>query len=444
MSILLRPAWTQRSSKPRRLAPKRGPASRMAAPLIDGNAGLRLTEWLMLAVLAWASFLSISQPLFGIQLHHTFLNHTGLIFMLPVLGLHFVGVKLNDSPVPWGPIARVAVPFVLLAAFMLVGSAVARFAFEVKESYLALGAYLMLLPLYMAAVADGQRVRQWAGALIVLWVLVSLAATAGEVVRPGAKESLHEIEYLVTVGFFTLYYAVRLRLVKLLALVLMVAAALLNQKLTGYLVVSLALLHIVVAAGWRRVSPANRPLYVAGAVTFCLILATVLALLYVEFRQHLPGGNVEVRTKQYEQAMLQFFDSPVWGAAYLEGSGEVLMQGMRALNIPTHSDVLDLLKHGGLIAFTLFVWGYWQLFRLVNRAVRATTGERVLNAYFVGARFLVVTALLTFSFNPLLLKGPFLIVIWCNLGLAAGLAIGVLARPALATAFQPTRIEPHR
>ena len=152
-----------------------------------------------------------------------------------------------------------------------------------------------------------------------------------------------------------------------------------------------------------------------------------LALLYFEYRQFLPSGNVDVRLKQYEAAMRQFIDSPIWGSAYTAGSGEAYRESFRVLNIPTHSDVLDVLKHGGLIGFALFCWGYWKIFALINRAVSATSsakdGASLLNAYFVGVRFFAFTALVTFSLNPLLLKGPFLIVIWGNLGLAVGMAL---------------------
>jgi hypothetical protein len=41
----------------------------------------------------------------------------------------------------------------------------------------------------------------------------------------------------------------------------------------------------------------------------------------------------------------------------------------------------------------------------------------------VAVRFFQITALVNFSLNPLLLKGPFLIVIWGNLGLAVGMAL---------------------
>jgi O-antigen ligase len=204
---------------------------------------------------------------------------------------------------------------------------------------------------------------------------------------------------------------------------MLLAAAVLNQKLTGYIIAAMALLHIVVVAGWRRLLPKWRWPYVMGAAVFTLAVAAVLTLLYFEFRQYLPRGNVDVRMKQYEAAMRQFFESPIWGGAYTAGSGEAYRESFRVLNIPTHSDVLDILKHGGLIGFALFAWGYFKIFALVNRAVTATKGDALLNAYFVAVRFFQITALVNFSLNPLLLKGPFLIVIWGNLGLAVGMAL---------------------
>jgi O-antigen ligase len=301
---------------------------------------------------------------------------------------------------------------------------VAKWELKERDTYLTFGVYTALLPLYAASVPSQlQRLRSWALALLCIWAVFSTAALVGESARFGTKETLHEIEYLVISGFFFLYYAVRSRSIKLLAIAMLLAAAVLNQKLTGYIIAAMAVLHIVVAAGWRRLLPQWRWPYVMGAAVFTLAVVAVLTLLYFEFRQHLPSGNVEVRMKQYEAAMRQFFDSPIWGSAYTAGSGEAYRESFRVLNIPTHSDVLDILKHGGLIGFALFVWGYWKIFALVNRAVTATKGDALLNAYFVAVRFFQVAALVVFSLNPLLLKGPFLIVIWGNLGLAVGMAL---------------------
>lgn len=405
-------------------APRRAPASRLATPTVANLRGLRFTEMLLLGVLSLAYLLAISQPVFGMQLHLTIFNHFPLVLLGPVLLLHLCGAMLNHRPPPWQAIWAICWPLLLLALYALVGSSVAKWEYKQFDTYISFAVYLLLLPLYAAMVpTQTERLHAWARALITVWVVFSLVALVGEAARFGVKETLHEIEYVVTSGFLVLYYAVRNRLVKLLAITLLVLAAVLNQKLTGFIIVALALVHILVGAGWRRLLPQWRGLYGVAAVAFVLALVAALTLVYFEYRQYLPSGNVQVRLKQYEAVWRGFMSSPIWGNAYLEGSGEAYREYLRVLNIPTHSDVLDILKHGGLIGLGLFGWGYWKIFALINRAVSATKEQALLNAYFVAVRFFQVTALVTFAINPILLKGSFLIVIWGNLGLAIGLAL---------------------
>ena len=423
MNTSMQPRWWARARPP-----KHAPASRMALPLAPAAEGLRATEWLVLGVMALATMISMSAPLFGIPLHRTILNHFSLSLLGPVLLVHLVGLALNRRPPPYAELFAICLPLLLLATYALLGSAVAKWELKERDTYLTFGVYTALLPLYAASVPTLlQRLRYWALGLITIWVFFSLAALFGEGVRISTKETLHEIEYVVVSGFLILYYAARSKAVKLLAFAMLLAAAVLNQKLTGYIIAAMAVIHIVVAAGWRRLLPQWRAAYGVGAVVFTAAVVAALALLYFEFRHLLPSGNVAVRMKQYEAAMRQFIESPIWGSAYTAGSGEAYRESFRVLNIPTHSDVLDILKHGGLIGFGLFCWGYWKIFALINRAVSATRAlgpnHALLNAYFVGVRFFAVTALVTFSLNPLLLKGPFLIVIWGNLGLAVGMAL---------------------
>ncbi len=429
MNTSMQPRWWSRARPPRQ-----APASRLALPLAPAAEGLRATEWLVLGVLALATMISTSAPLFGLPLHRTILNHFALSLLGPVLLVHLVGLALNRRQPPYAEVFGACLPLLLLATYALVGSAVAKWELKERDTYLTFGVYTALLPLYAASVPTLlQRLRYWVISIITIWVFFSFAALVGEVARISTRETLHEIEYLVVSGFFVLYYAARSKAIKLLALVLLLAAAVLNQKLTGYIIAAMAMIHIVVAAGWRRLLPQWRAAYGVGAVVFTAAVIAALTLLYFEFRQFLPSGNVDVRMKQYEAAMRQFVESPIWGSAYTAGSGEAYRESFRVLNIPTHSDVLDVLKHGGLIGFALFCWGYWKIFALINRAVSATRAlgpdHALLNAYFVGARFFAVTALVTFSLNPLLLKGPFLIVIWGNLGLAVGMAL-TIARSA--------------
>lgn len=410
-------------------APLTRHSARLTAPVDRPSTGLRFSDGLFVSVFGLAVLLAISTPVFGFPAHLTALNHFTLILLAPVIVLHLLGMLLNHVAVPWGRQFSVFWPLLLLALFALVGSAFAKWMFQVNETYLAFGTYLLLLPLYASLVADSRQLRSWAGVLLALYVLASLTALVGEAARFGSRDTLHEIEYLVAVGFFALYYVSRSWFIKLAALAMMLAAVLLNQKLTGFLVTAMALLHVVVTAGWRGTARNWRGAYFMGALAFVVAVSAGLTLAYFEFRQYLPSGNAHVRLAQYEQAWIAFLASPIWGHAYLEGSGELFRQGNRAFNIPTHSDVLDVLKHGGLIALSLFLLGYWKIFHLIHRAVVATTGDRLLNAYFLTARFFAVTAFLTFSVNPLLLKGPFLMVIWGSLGLAAGLALHVVRRP---------------
>ena len=403
--------------------------TRLALPADRLDSGLQFSEILLLAVLFFASFLSISYPLFGFHLHHSFLNHSALFLFAPVFVLHYLGQLLNQRVAPGMQIMAVCWPLICLAWSALVGSSFAKWDAGLDDTYLTFGIYLLLLPVYAASMpVQADRVRAWSLMLILIWILASTAALVGEATRFGTPGSLHEIEYVVATGFFAMYYAVRSLSLKFLALLMLVAAAVLNAKLTGYIVLTLALLHVVITVGWRRL-PANwRTLYGAGALAFAVAVSCVLAVLYFEFREFLPSGNPDVRLAQYETAWREFLASPVWGNAYLKGSGETFNAGYGRLYIPTHSDVLDILKHGGLIGFVLFAWGYCKVFALIHAAVKATVGQRLVNAYFMSLRFFQVTALATFMLNPLLLKGPFLVVIWGNLGFGIGLALAMRNR----------------
>ena len=407
----------------RRMAPRQSPASRIALNQVGHSEGLRFTEWLVVGVLGLAYLLSISQPLFAVQLHRTILNHLPLALLGPALALHFLGVLAYRKALAWSEVFAVCWPLVLLGLYAITGSAVAKRELDIRETYLAFGVYLLLLPLFAALTFNGERVQQWAKVLVFLWVLASCAALAGELSRVKERETLHEIEYLVGSGFFVLYYVSRSAALKLLALLLLVGAAVINHKLTGYIVATMAVTHIVVMAGWRQLPRQWRGAYGLTAVVLTAALVAALTLLYFEYRIYLPSGNPDVRLTQYEAAWRQFIESPLWGNAYLEGSGEEYREAGRVLNIPTHSDVIDILKHGGLIGFGLFAWGYWKIFIVINRAVGLTRADTVLCAFLTGARFFQVTALITFAINPILLKGPYLIVIWGNLGLAFGVAL---------------------
>ncbi len=416
--------WSSRRPIP---APKRGPQARLATPLAAGRNGLRFTEILILGVLALATLFALSKPIFGITLHLSSISHFPLLLLGPLLVLHLTGRLLNRDARDLASTVSATWPLVALALFALGGSALARWEFGIDDTYLSLGVYLLLLPFYFASTPNEfERSRSWAVVLMAVSLAFSLAALGGEVLRGGVA-ALHEIEYIVIGGFLLMFYWVRSTAMKCLALALLIAAAVLNQKLTGYIIALLAVSHITVLAGWQRLKHEWRGAYAVTAVVGVLLFAATAVLLYFEFRSVLPSGNPEVRLRQYEAAWYQFLKSPIWGHAYLEGSGEEYVENFRVMNIPTHSDVLDILKHGGLIGLSLFIWGYAKIFLVLNKAVALARGDGVLHPYFVWMRFFHITALITFSINPLLVRGPYLVVLWANLGMACGLAYTLMA-----------------
>lgn len=392
--------------------------------------GLCFTEWLLVAVLAVAYLFSMSSPIFGIQLQISSIKHLPMILLAPALALHFIGVLINRSRIDLAGIFAVTWSLVLMACLVTTGSLVARQALGVVETFLALGVYLLLLPIFAAVPARHVDAVPWAKAVVVLWIGAGLAGLIGETARfTGQGGLLHEIEFIVASAFFLMFYVVRSVPIKVIALLLMVVAAALNQKLTGYILTIAALLYMLVGWGWARTGPRARGFYISLAGMFVVAVVCALALGYFEFRAVLPTGNPEVRLQQYELAIRQFVASPIWGSAYLEGSGEVFVENTRAMNIPTHSDLLDMLKHGGVIAFGLFFWAYWLIFRVLSRAIAVSRQHHLLHAFFTGVRFFQFGALVTFSLNPLLLKGPFQIVICSSLGLGVGLALMTLRNP---------------
>ena len=146
---------------------------------------------------------------------------------------------------------------------------------------------------------------------------------------------------------------------------------------------------------------------------------TIAALGFVYFQEYLPSGNANVRLHQYELALDSFVDSPIWGKAYTGSSGEFFVENSRAYNLPTHSDLIDLLKQGGLIAFSLWALGMFKSIRLFLReGLRSPTAK----PFFHAMAFMSMATIFSMAVNPLLLKPPFAFVIWGVLALAISIA----------------------
>ena len=231
--------------------------------------------------------------------------------------------------------------------------------------------------------------------------------------------SLHEIEFWVLPFFLYAYFAARTVQGRLLSVLMLFFTSILTQKLTGYAIGIGAIGYIFSVKIHDSVEPKWRPLMMGVVAVVLLVGLGLLTLGFFYFEQYLPSGNVSVRLHQYELALDSFFKSPIWGKAYTGSSGELFIEYTKSFNLPTHSDLLDLLKQGGIIAFALWTIGMYKCIKLfLNCGLRTMP----MSAFFHAMTYTTIAFVFSSAVNPLLLKPPFAFVIFGVLSLAVSIA----------------------
>jgi hypothetical protein len=381
---------------------------------------LIFSDYLIFSTFALGIFLLISRPLFGVQLSNTPFKHIPLALFLPAFVFHQIGRTLFDSNnsnnkglVFW------LWPFFLLGSYATIGSLLAKFTFGENETFLTLGVYLLATPLFYIWGRTFDNITKIVRPLVFLWGTSSIIAVIGAFVRYGQDESLHEIEFWVLSFFLYSYFTARTSHGRLLSLLILIFSSLLTQKLTGYAIGIGAIGYIFLVKVHSSISPRWRIFVFGVSTTVTLLCFGLLALGFIYFQEYLPSGNVSVRLHQYELALTSFFNSPLWGKAYTGSSGEIFIESTKSFNLPTHSDLLDLLKQGGLIAFVLWTVGIFKSIKLfLKSGLRNLEGS----AFFHAMTFMTGAIVFSCAFNPLLLKPPFSFVIWGMVSLAISVA----------------------
>lgn len=385
---------------------------------------LIFSDYLLLGALSLGIFLLISRPIFGTQLSNSPLKHIPLALFLPTLAFHQVGralfcrVHSNNAGLIY-----CLWPLCLLGSYTTVGSLLARFVFDEKETFLTLGVYLLSTPLFFIWGRASGGAGKMVSPLVFLWGTSSMIAVAGAIARYGQDESLHEIEFWVLPFFLYSYLVAKTMPGRILSLMMLACASILTQKLTGYAIGIGAIGYISSVRIHRSVEPRWRP-FILGVIFVALLIGLgLLTLGFMYFQQYLPSGNVGVRLHQYELALDSFFKSPIWGKAYTGSSGEIYIEYTKSFNLPTHSDLLDILKQGGIIAFTLWVVGMYKCIKLFFQCASRTIET---SPFFHAMVYITVAIIFSSAVNPLLLKPPFAFVIFGVLSLAMSIATNYL------------------
>jgi hypothetical protein len=396
------------------------------------SAGLLWTEyWFLLAVVV-AAIVTVD-PLEWLLATDTIVKHLALAVALPAIVLTFAGFGLRAAG-PGG--ARLALlgsvlwPLLLLATLVLGGSLYARFVQGIQETFLNVGLYMLLT--YGAAALV---LRSDAPELLLrayFRILLAAAAVMGAylIANFGVRQVYHEQIFLV-IPLAVLFYAQRDRgLVRWAGCGFFLAMAWLSQKYTSYLIGALTVAYIALVIAVPSAAP--RPGAWRTALVYWLFVlggaaAALLVLLGSRGALDLPTGNVDYRMETYRLAWERFLDSPLWGTLFaVEAVEKFTLYSIRGTRntLPSHSDVLDLLANGGILAMALWLYALGRIARVARaNLLEPWQLDRNWAPYAHALAVLSVAGVVTYAFNPILLQPPMAFLLWTSLGMLVGLAL---------------------
>jgi len=384
------------------------------------------------------------------------------------------------APPPAWPVIAAIWPWLLLALWIIAGSLFARRVLGIHNTFLGMGLYLLLVPLVARLVLVSA-----AGlALVQVWFVLATGAALLMIVSEatgmgGPPGGWHELEALVIplavfwglqgraeapvgpaarppentphhlqpearqsrqsgMALATLPAGLWRRRGQVLLTGVFLGSALLLRKNTGYLV-------LLVVLGWMwwvewaprcQASVGFRRRAVALVTVVLVLLACAVTVLGVRAAarsdgasvasQLLPDGNNRYRLTTYDNAWRQFRAAPLAGTAFSGTATEIFtgydIDAARGI-LPTHSDVLDLAAHGGILALALWLAGLVRLAHKTLPLLRQPAVPAALRPAAHALACMTVCSVIVYAFNPIMLQPVKALLLWVPTGLLLGMAV---------------------
>ncbi|MBI3897914.1 MAG: hypothetical protein HY308_06415 [Gammaproteobacteria bacterium] len=392
---------------------------------------LRWTEQLFLLCIALAVLIVVSRFVWPVE-QIPYFEHLPLLLTLPLFTFTLIERRLSAKRIE--PTAttslRVAWPLALLTLFIVAGSGYARLALGVQTSFLNMGLYMGLTFAGASFITQSATPERIVHVFCQLLLWGALAMGVGLIVYFRRREVYHEEIFLVIplAAYGLLQF--RRGLARWGSVLFFLGLAALSAKNTSYLVTLLTASYLSLLFWWRdngATSPVHRVwrYYMAFVV---LLGAVVAAVLLLEYREtYLPSGNVEFRSHTYALAWERFLESPFWGTGFVVASVEkfrLYTVGSTRNVLPTHSDVMDLLANGGALGIGLWALGLIRIGRFAYcRMLASRYLSHPLAPYVHTLAVISLAAVITYSFNPIMLKPGMAYLVWISLGFLLGLAL---------------------
>lgn len=407
-------------------------ASSAAVRLGTQRRGLLWSEHLYLLAAGVAMVVAVDPFEWRLDTHAA-VKHLALMIAVPAMLATLLGRRLNsplERPAHLSTALRAAWPLFTLALMIVAGSAYARFFLDIQNTFLNVGLYMLATFGTAAMVMQSERpealLRAYFRILLVGAAIMGLAL----IHYYGVRQVYHEEIFLVIPMAVLFFARTRRGLVGWMAFAYFLSMSWFSHKYTSYIIGVLTVAYLALFVALPRMSSQPR-LYRLTAAYWFFVLAfvggAVVRYVAIQGDVELPTGNPEYRLHTYALAWERFVESPLWGALF---AGEAVEKftpfaiGIADNRLPTHSDVLDLLANGGIVAMLLWAAGLGAVFRLAFRNIlHPRCVDDAWAPYGHTLAVLSCAGVFTYAFNPILLQPPMAYLLWTNLGLLLGLSL---------------------
>lgn len=304
----------------------------------------------------------------------------------------------------------IVVAILLFSLFVTGGSVVARFFRDIQNSFLTMGLFALTAPLTVWFILQSANPKLLLKRLLHVYLFWAIVAALLQFANFSNREVFHAREHLVIGSLVFFYLIAKSNLARAFALIFVIATAIAAMKNSAYLAALIVLIFVGISWTTDRASKIRDRYHRFGllvlTLTIALISFVMLIALYFAKSNSLPTGNPEYRLHTYKNAWDKFLQSPVWGTGFASEATEKFDKFSVAVStqvLPTHSDPLDILAHGGLIGFACWIFVFVALaFRwrdVLTKKVRLTQGY----AHQVHTLFCIVfSGLVVCAFNPIM------------------------------------------